>query len=553
MRADLAAAPVLEIGNLTVALPQGGDRAFAIEDVSLQICPGECLCLVGESGSGKSVTGQAILGMVPPPLLQTGGTISFDGAPLPSASSAAMQQLRGGRIGMISQEPMATLDPIMRVGAQLDELLNVHGFGGRAARRAHVLDLFAKVRLPEPDRIYRAYPHQLSGGQCQRVVIAMALALDPVLLIADEPTTALDVTTQAEILKLIEDLQRDTGAALLFITHDLGVVADIADHVLVMQEGRVVESGSRDALFADPQHPYTRRLIEALPKPPEGTPRHVHGEPVLEIRDLSLSYHIPAGPFKRREQEAVSDVSLTLRRGETHGVVGESGSGKSSLIKAILNLEPASGGTVTICGNRTRPGRNLPRDLRRRIQLVQQDPFSSLDPRQTVGGAISEAARIHGASARDARERTLELLERVDLPAAAYDRFPHEFSGGQRQRVCIVRALAVSPEILIADEAVSALDVSIQAQILRLFRDLQDEFGFAILFVTHDLRVAGAICDRITVMREGRVVEQGLTAEVIDRPQHAYTRCLIDSMPDPEDFALSGLHAAVVEPMETRR
>ena len=534
--------PVLEIENLTVALPEGGDRPYAVEDVSLRIAAGECVCLVGESGSGKSVTGQAVMGMTPRSLKVTGGTIRFAGQPLPESDSTEMRRLRGGRIGMISQEPMSSLDPIMRVGPQLDELLQVHGVKGSAARRTRIMSLFEKVRLPEPERIYRAYPHQLSGGQAQRVLIAMALALDPELLIADEPTTALDVTTQAEILRLIADLRRDTGAGLLFVTHDLGVVADIADYVLVMQNGRLVETGTRDSLFAEPRHPYTRRLLEALPHRPEGPPRAVDGDIVLDVENLSLSYSLPAGLFKRRQLQAVRDVSLSLRRGETHGIVGESGSGKSSFIRSLLGLEHGAAGQVTICGERMQSSGALSRAQRSRIQLVQQDPFSSLDPRQSIGAAITEAARIHGVTQKDARARTLSLLERVGLPERVYDRYPHEFSGGQRQRICIVRALAVQPEILIADEAVSALDVSIQAQILRLFRDLQEDMGFAILFVTHDLRVAGAICDRISVMQEGRVVEHGPAARILDAPEDTYTRSLIEAMPDREDFALSGLH-----------
>ena len=519
--------PILRLSDVSISLPAGSDRTHAVRNLSLRIAPGQCLCLVGESGSGKSVTGQAVLGVLPPALRQTSGSIAFRGAPLDT-------QQRGREIGTVFQEPTASLDPIMRIGNQLEEVLMVHGLLGRRARRARALELLDAVKLPEPERIHRAYPHEVSGGQAQRVVIAMALAFDPVLLIADEPTTALDVTTQAEILRLLRELQTSRGSGLLFITHDLGVVADIADHVVVMEQGIAVEEGPVERVLSAPAHPYTRKLVAALPRRraarPAPSPRP---DPVLEAEGVTLTYRGTTGLFRRTEVAAVQDVSLTLRRGETHGIVGESGSGKSSLVRCLLHLEQRKSGQIRIMGQDTKDwGTGLPRAIRQRLQIVLQDPYTALNPRQRIGDAVAEAARIHGASSDQARVRAQTLLERVGLSAQSYTRFPHEFSGGQRQRICIARALATEPEILIADEAVSALDVSIQAQILALFRELQERLGFAMLFVTHDLRVASAICDDITVMRDGRVVEQGPMDRIFDAPRDPYTRALLDAVPD---------------------
>lgn len=536
---------MLRLRDLTIALPHGSDRDFAVQDLSLRVGHGECVCLVGESGSGKSITGQALMGMVPPALTRRSGQVEFCGKPLDLDNQSVMQKLRGRDMGMIFQEPTASLDPILRVGAQIGEVLEVHGMTDRAQRRRRMFELLDAVRLPEPERIARSYPHELSGGQAQRIVIAMALAHDPKLIIADEPTTALDVTTQAEILKLLRDLQMAQGSGLLFITHDLGVVADIADHVIVMQEGRAVEEGRTRAFFAQPKHPYSRKLLAAMPQRRNAdTPAPASEGPpvVLEAQNLCLTYHKSVGMFKSTPIAAVRDVSLQLRRGQTHGIVGESGSGKSSLVRCMLHLEAFDSGTVRINGEDTAQwGRTLPRALRKRIQIVMQDPFTALNPRQRIGDAIAEAAQIHGLKASAARERARDLLALVEMTPAAYARYPHEFSGGQRQRICIARALAPEPEILIADEAVSALDVSIQAQILKLFRDLQDRLGFAILFVTHDLRVASAICDELTVMRAGRVVEQGPMQQIFDAPGCDYTRELLAAMPDRGNIALSGL------------
>ncbi|MBB4123361.1 dipeptide ABC transporter ATP-binding protein [Martelella radicis] len=533
---------LLEIRGLTIALPDGADREHAVRGLDLSIRPGECVCLVGESGSGKSITAQALLDMLPRGLEKTAGAIMFEGAPLPTGDPAAMRRLRGGRVGLIFQEPAATLDPVMTVGKQIEELLLVHGMGSARARRERAMEMIAAVRLAEPERIHKSYPHQLSGGQAQRIAIAMALALKPALLIADEPTTALDVTTQAEILALIRDLQDEFQAGLLFITHDLSVVADIADRVMVMRDGEIVEAGTRDAIFEAPSHPYTIRLLESLPRPGSRIAPERDRPAVLEARDIAITYHQRDGLFGNRDIEAVRGVSLLLKRGETHGLVGQSGSGKSSLVRGILQLEPLAGGSVILDG--TDIGQfatGMPRAMRKRIQLVQQDPFSALNPRQKAGWSVAEGALIHGATRKQAAERARQILALVGLPEQAFDRFPHEFSGGQRQRLCIARALVVEPEILVADEAISALDVSIQAQILALFSALQEKLGFAMLFVTHDLRVAASICDEVTVMYRGEAVEQGPASKVLVTPAHDYTRTLLNAVPDRAGRATSSL------------
>ncbi len=521
--------PVVAVDALSVGLPDGGDRTLAVEDVTFAVARGETLCLVGESGSGKSVVAQAIMGMLPPQLPVRGGTIAFDGTLLPPQRDPAFQRLRSARMAMIFQDASASLDPLQRVGAQLEEIALVHGIAA-GERRARVMDMLCAVRLPDPDRIARSYPHQLSGGQAQRIVIAGALLLDPDLLIADEPTTALDVTTQAEILTLIADLKRDRGTAILFITHDFGVVSDIADRIVVMQAGQAVEQGDAARLLTDPQHPYTRTLLAAATQ--RGAPRDTAAaDPILTATDLSLTYRL-GGPFSRREVAAVRDVSLSLEKGRTIAIVGESGSGKSSLARCLLRLEDVDAGRIAFDGADIThlTGPDL-RALRRRMQVVLQDPFGALDPRQSVGDAIAEGPIIHGTPRAAARARAAELLSLVGLPPQSAARHPHEFSGGQRQRICIARALAVDPDVLIADEAVSALDVSIQAQVLDLFRDLQARLGFAMVFITHDLRVAAAIADDLMVMKDGRVVEQGPAARIFAAPADPYTRALLDAAP----------------------
>ena len=507
---------MLAVRDLSVALPPGADRALAVDGVSLTVSAGEIVCVVGESGSGKSVMAGAILGLLPRGL-RPSGAIGFEGADLLRATPAAMRAVRGARIGMVFQEPMTALNPVMRVGEQVAEVFRVHGLapGNRVAA------LLEAVGLPDPGRLLRAYPHTLSGGQRQRVVIAMALALEPALLIADEPTTALDVTTQKQVLALIRDVQRRRGMGVLFITHDFGVVAEIADRVAVMRHGVVVEQGAAADVLARPQHPYTQALIAAVPGASR-TPRLPVTAPLLlRLTDVGRAFGTV---------QAVDGVSLDIRRGETLGVVGESGSGKSTLARCVVGLVPADRGSIVYDGTELR---GLSRagwaPMRRRIGMVFQDPFASLNPRRTVGAIVAEGLRAHRVPDLDAR--VAALLARVHLDPGAARRYPHEFSGGQRQRIGIARALALEPELLIADEPVSALDVSVQAGILALLEELRMELGLAMLFITHDLRVAAQVCDRVAVMQSGRVVETGFTQEVFARPAHSYTRTLLASVP----------------------
>ena len=524
---------VLEIDGLSVSLPASGEREFAIEDISLRIDRGEIVCVVGESGSGKSVTAFAVMGLLDRRALNpVAGSVRLDGEDLLQLDDRHMRQLRGERMAMIFQEPMTALNPVMRVGDQIAELLEIHTAMPRSSRVEKVLNAMEDVRLPEPMSLFHSYPHQLSGGQRQRIMIAMALALEPVLLIADEPTTALDVTTQAKILQLIKDLQASHGMGVMFITHDFGVVAEIADRVVVMQDGRIVEQGRVNAVLDSPTHPYTRLLIDSVPSmtPP---PRPVaEGEVALMTTDLSKTFGSGGWFGRGREVVAAERISLSLRRGETLGIVGESGSGKSTVARCIMRLIDPTSGEILIDGiNIAEMGQGRLRSLRRQIQIVFQDPYRSLNPRRTVGQSIVEGPMNFGVQADEAWERARELIELVGVAADSLERFPHQFSGGQRQRICIARALAMEPVILIADEAVSALDVSVQAQVLDLLDDVRRKFSLAMLFITHDLRVAAQICDRITVMHDGRVVEQGLTAEVYANPQEPYTRELLAAAP----------------------
>jgi ABC-type microcin C transport system duplicated ATPase subunit YejF len=521
---------LLAVRNLTVALPKGADRPNAIEDIGFDLEAGEILCIVGESGSGKSVSTAAIMGLLPPALRVTRGSITFEDRDLLSLTPAQMRLLRGNRIGMIFQEPMTALNPLMRVGDQIAEVLKVHGVGDSAAR---VRELVDAVHLPDPDRIARSYPHLLSGGQRQRVMIAMALALEPSILIADEPTTALDVTTQMQILSLIKEIQSRRGMGVLFITHDFGVVAEIADRVAVMQQGRIVESGLAQQVLNAPQHAYTRSLIAAVPHRARAAEAPATGRPVLELVGVRKSYLRSGGLFAPHVRvPAVQDADLELRKGETLGLVGESGSGKSTLARCIVNLVKPEEGAIRFHDTDLRRLRRRNwKPFRKRIQMVFQDPFASLNPRRRVGEIIAEGPIAHGTPRALAQRNARDLLALVQLDASAAERFPHEFSGGQRQRIGIARALALEPELLIADEPVSALDVSVQAQILALLEDLRQRLGLTMLFITHDLRVAAQVCGRVAVMQRGIIVEQGNTAEVFARPQHPYTQSLLDSIP----------------------
>ncbi len=530
-------AALLEIRDLHVALPAGSQRAHAVEAVSLGVAANEILCVVGESGSGKSLTARAVMGLLPAPRVRvSAGEIRFLGEDLVRASAARMRAIRGAGISMIFQEPMTALNPVMTIGRQIDEVFRHHARMPAKERRARALALLEDVHLPDPARIVSAYPHELSGGQRQRAMIAMALALDPKLLIADEPTTALDVTTQAQILKLIKEMQAAHGTGVLFITHDFGVVADIADRVAVMQHGKVVETGPAEQVLNAPRHPYTRALIGAVPSL---TPRHarpVDGPTVLKVEGLTKTYSKGGGFLgfggEARVVHAAKQVGFELARGETLGIVGESGSGKSTVARCLVRLIDAEDGRIALDGVDLRPlGRRAMRPWRSRIQMVFQDPYASLNPRRKVGQIIAQGLLLSGARRDEAEARTRELLDLVGLDASAHDRFPHEFSGGQRQRVGVARALALGPEVLVADEPVSALDVSVQAQILELLDDIRERMALSMVFITHDLRVAAQVCDRIAVMRRGEVVETGPTAGIFAAPKHDYTRALIAAVP----------------------
>jgi peptide/nickel transport system ATP-binding protein len=542
---DAAADEVLQIRNLSVALPISADRAEAVSDVTLDLRRNEIVCVVGESGSGKSVMCRAVMGLLPAPHVRaSGGRIVFHGDDLLKCPGARLRDIRGKRISMIFQEPMSALNPVKTIGRQIEEVLVVHTDLPRTARRRKVIEQLAAVNLPGPEHIFQAYPHQLSGGQRQRAMIAMALILEPEILIADEPTTALDVTTQAQILKLIRTVQHSHRMAVLFVTHDFGVVADIADRVAVMQQGKLVELGEAREVLNAPGHPYTRQLIAAVPKLTHNVPaRTVDGPVVLATSGLTKIFRSGGTLFSGgRVTCAVENVSLSLRRGETLGVVGESGSGKSTLARCLTRLVQPDAGSIRLNEvDITSLSRRQLRGHRRHMQMVFQDPYGSLDPRQRVGDAIAEGPMVHGLHESEAKERAQRLLELVGLDVRAADRFPHEFSGGQRQRICVARALALEPAVLIADEVVSALDVSVQAQVLRLLADIKHRLRLAMLFITHDLRVAAQVCDSLLVMRNGAIVESGWTADVFSNPSHPYTQELLAAVPGREWLARSPL------------
>ena len=525
---------LLSIQNLTIDLPAGGDRPHALQQVNLDLHPGEIVCVVGESGSGKSLTTSAVLGLLPEGVQVRSGQILWRGQDLLQLSAEGLRKLRGSEIGMIFQEPMTALNPLRTIGDQIGEVFRTHTRLSRKTIRARTLGLLESVKIPDPDKALKAYPHELSGGQRQRAMIAMALALEPALLIADEPTTALDVTTQAEILHLIHDLQRRKGMAVLFITHDFGVVAEIADRVAVMQHGVLVESGEAQAVLEHPQHAYTRTLIAAVP-PLQAPVRGAASQAptALSVARLSKTYHQSNWLGRTsRTTHAVKDVSFNLPAGTTLGVVGESGSGKSTLARNLMGLLVPDEGEFRI-GDDTVQFRNIAqrRLHATRVQMVFQDPYSSLNPRQQVGDIVTQGPIAHGESRAQALAHARELFALTGLSPDALDRYPHEFSGGQRQRIGIARALAMRPQILIADEPVSALDVSVQAQVLDLLTRLREQMGLSMVFITHDLRVAAQICDQLIVMKSGEIVESGHTARVFSQPQHPYTRALLEAIP----------------------
>ncbi|TCU18479.1 dipeptide ABC transporter ATP-binding protein [Rhizobium sullae] len=528
------ATPVLSIRNLTIDLPKGGDRPHAVSNLSLDIHEKEILCIVGESGSGKSITSFAAMGLLPKILKPSSGEILFEGRDVLKLSEAEHARLRGSRMGMIFQEPMSALNPCYTVGDQIEEVFEAHTQISSAERRARTLALLKEVRLPDPERLYHAYPHQLSGGQRQRIVIAIALAMEPRLLIADEPTTALDVTTQAQILDMFKALKESRKAGILFVTHDFDVVAELADRVLVMQKGVVVEQGTAEQVLNSPSHPYTRMLIDAVPK------RHgIKGKPdtsapiALRVAGIEKTYSTARTLFKpARKVHAVKPTDFTVLEGQTLGIVGESGSGKTTLVRCLMGLVEPDEGSVWIGNLRLETTTAASRrDFRKHIQIVFQDPYGSLNPRRKIGDLLVEGPVNFGVPRKRAMEKARALLKIVRLEEDALDRYPAQFSGGQRQRISIARALMVEPKILIADEAVSALDVSVQKDVLKLLDDIRKAVGLTVIFITHDLRVAAEISDHILVMSKGEVVEYGVVDDVFGKPQHSYTRQLLAAMP----------------------
>ncbi len=560
----MSATPVLAVRNLTTAFRVDGQWITVVKGISFEIGQRETVAIVGESGSGKSVTALSIMGLLPAANSRVSGEILLEGRDLLKLREDAMRHVRGNLISMIFQEPMTSLNPVLTLGFQIAEALIYHRGLDRAQAEAETLRILERVRIPSAASRLHEYPHRLSGGMRQRVMIAMALACKPKLLIADEPTTALDVTIQAEILELIKLLQDEEGMSVAFITHDMGVVAEIADRVVVMLNGNAVEQAPTPQLFAAPREPYTRALLAAVPRlgsmkgrpdpqrfaivdPVSGAAEVVSDtvstaavtqRPVLEVANLVTHFDIRSGLLGRVKARvhAVEDVSFSLHAGETLALVGESGCGKSTTGRSILRLVEPKSGTVLFEGQDVRAlDRRGLRAARRRMQMIFQDPFASLNPRKTVGGAIAEPMVVHGLlSGSDARQRVSELLRKVGLSPDMASRFPHEFSGGQRQRLCIARALALTPKLLVADEAVSALDVSIKAQVINLMMDLQAEMGLAYLFISHDIAVVERVSHRVAVMYLGEIVEIGPRAAVLENPQHPYTKKLIAAVPVPE-------------------
>jgi microcin C transport system ATP-binding protein len=523
-----ASETVLDVRDLGIRFHQDGRVIDAVRGVSFSVGKGETVALVGESGSGKSVTALATVSLLPDSALVT-GSVRYNGAEMVGAAEPELRRVRGNDISFIFQEPMTSLNPLHTIQTQLGESLALHqGLTGDAAR-ARIIELLNKVGIREAESRLDAYPHQLSGGQRQRVMIAMALANGPDLLIADEPTTALDVTIQAQILELLADLKRTEGLSLLFITHDLGVVRRIADRVCVMQGGEIVEQGPAEQIFAAPQHPYTQKLLAAEPK---GRPDPVAADApeIVRTEGLRVWFPIHRGFLRRTVGyvKAVNDATLSVRAGETLGIVGESGSGKTTLALAILRLIPSTGPVVFLGQDlQSRHGREL-RDLRRNLQIVFQDPFGSLSPRMTVEQIIAEGLGVHGVEpGRDKRQMVADIMTEVGLDPAAMGRYPHEFSGGQRQRIAIARAMILRPKLVVLDEPTSALDMTVQVQIVDLLRALQRKWGLAYLFISHDLRVVRALAHKVIVMKDGDVVEAGVGAQVFENPQHAYTQALL--------------------------
>ncbi|QDX30436.1 ABC transporter ATP-binding protein [Dickeya poaceiphila] len=562
--------PVLCVEQLNTAFRVNGEWLRVVQDLSFEIGERETVALVGESGSGKSVTALSIMRLLAGSQVQTSGRVRFEGRDLLTLPAREMQHIRGNRIGMVFQEPMTSLNPVLKIGTQISEVLRRHRGMDHASAQAQAVRLLEKVRIPAARSRLNEYPHSFSGGMRQRVVIAIALACNPRLLIVDEPTTALDVTIQAQILSLIKTLQDEEGMSILFITHDMGVVAEVADRTMVMYRGAGVEMADTRQLFRAPQHAYSKTLFSAVPRLGDmaDTPLPqrfalfgqaaasepladtvIPGEPVLAVRSLVKRFEVKSGWLRRvtGRVHAVENVSFSLQAGETLSLVGESGCGKSTTGRAILRLLEPNGGAVSLCGeNMLTADKPALAGLRMRAQMIFQDPYDSLNPRLTVGSAIAEPMISHGlASARQAPQKVAELLEKVGLQADMAERYPHQFSGGQRQRLCIARALALNPQVIIADEAVSALDMTVKAQIVNLLLDLQQQLGLAYLFISHDMAVVERISHRVAVMYQGEIVEIGPRQAVFNHPQHPYTRRLLAAVPvpDPEKRVLRSMQA----------
>ena len=531
--ANKTAAPVIDARNIAVKFKVEDGMVDAVKDITFQLYRGETIAIVGESGSGKSVTARTLMGLLTKrAVVSDKSAVHYDGKNVLKFSERARRQLRGDRISMIFQEPMSSLNPIYTIGSQIVEAIRVHRKVSRRDAEKRALDLLKQVQIPDPEARLKQYPHQLSGGQRQRVMIAMALANDPDVLIADEPTTALDVTVQAQILNLIRNLQKQLGMAVILITHDLTVVRQFSDYVYVMQHGEMREHNTTEALFARPQHPYTQHLLTSEPRG-QAKPLPPNCDTILEGKAVKVAFMLRHGSFFKpdmRELVAVDSLNIELRRHETLGLVGESGSGKTTFGQALLRLIDADGGEIFF-DRQPIHGRSRAemRPLRSRMQIVFQDPFSSLNPRMTIGQIICEGLVVNnlGANKAERLERVKEALVSAGMPANILSRFPHEFSGGQRQRIAIARAIALEPEFILLDEPTSALDLSVQAQIIDLLRKLQDEKGLSYLFISHDLKVVRALCHRVIVMQHGKIMEEGPVEEVLSHPKTAYTERLV--------------------------
>lgn len=521
---------LLSIKNLQVHV----GSSSLVHGISLSLEKGKTLCVVGESGSGKTLTALSVMGLLADGLSAQADEMMFDGIDLQTLTPKARRLLRGRSMSMIFQEPMTSLNPVMRVGAQVAEVFAIHTTMTKRERVNAVLELFRKVQLHDEQRIYESYPHQLSGGQRQRVMIAMALAMKPKLLIADEPTTALDVTVQGEILALIKSLQQEMNMAVLFVTHDFGVVKQIADDVLVMEHGKKVEEGKVKQLLSKPKHAYTKKLLAAMPQLDLKAKKTRPGKSLLEARGLRKVYTRKSGWLgAKQELKALDSVDLSVLAGQTVGVVGESGSGKSTLARCLVRLiEPDSGQVVFLNEDLLAKRGKALRAARKHMQMVFQDPFSSLNPRMKVGESVGEGLRAHtDLSQAERRAEVVEILSDCGLPSDSYDRYPHQFSGGQRQRICIARALALKPKLVVCDEATSSLDVSVQGQILALLADLKAKYNLSYLFISHDLRIVSQVADEVLVMQNGRVVEAGPVHQVFGKPKEKYTKALLAALP----------------------